>query len=55
MWLFDDKEIVDYFIIEFKQLYTSSRPHILDRLEGLGEEEVTVDENLSLIELPIEK
>lgn len=51
----EEREIVDYFIKNFEELFKSNSPRIPLELEGLGEKVVTIEEIENLICIPNEK
>ncbi|PKI72827.1 hypothetical protein CRG98_006807 [Punica granatum] len=51
-WIEDPKGIGDYFLKNFKDLFTSTSPSFLEDLEGLVEHIITNEENTFLISYP---
>lgn len=54
-WKTSKQQIAEYFINQFKELYTSSLPTILENLKGLVQEAITEEENEELLTIPIEE
>lgn len=51
-WITVEKNIEDYFLRNFKELFTSSHPSFNQRLNSLGNQYVNETENMELIQIP---
>lgn len=52
VWIQDQMAINEYFIRNFKELYQSSCPILLDEIDSLGQKIVTEQENEELLRIP---
>lgn len=54
-WITSKEDTKNYFIQHFSDLFESSYSHLLEDLEGLGQQLILEEENVDLMRIPLEK